>query len=82
MPRRARTALVENKPPNEAAESALHDMEPELRQLDGVLTLLTILGEAQDSVEPMALASLAKAGRDAFTVLDSNWRTLFAEFRR
>jgi hypothetical protein len=52
-------------------------MEPELRQLEGVLALLTILGEAQDSIEPIALAALARSGRDAFDELEVSWRTIF-----
>jgi hypothetical protein len=52
-------------------------MEPELRQIEGVLKLLSILGEAGDSVEPIALAALAHAGESACERLFALWQTGF-----
>jgi hypothetical protein len=40
--------------------TAFFDMEPGLRQIEGMLKLLSILGEAGASVEPLALAALAR----------------------
>jgi hypothetical protein len=57
--------------------TALFDMEPELRQIEGVLKLLSILGEGGDTVEPVALASLARAGESAFEQLSTQWRSGF-----
>ena len=57
--------------------AVLFDMEPDLSQIEGVLTLLSILGEAGDSVEPVALAALARAGENAFEQLSGRWRAGF-----
>lgn len=59
------------------AKDAVRDMEPELRHLEGVVALLTILGEAQDSVEPVALSALAKSARQIFETLSVSWRAAF-----
>lgn len=61
--------------------TALLDIEPELRQIEGVLKLLSILGEAGDSVEPVALAALARAGQSAFEQLSAQWRSGFDALR-
>jgi hypothetical protein len=61
---------------------AIHAMEPELRYLQGVVTVLTILGEAQDSVEPIALSSLARSGRQALESLSNSWRIAFEGLRK
>ena len=58
---------------------ALHDLEPELRQLNGLLTILTLLGETSDTVEPIALSSLGRAAREAFDAINEGWRELMAE---
>lgn len=57
--------------------TVLFDMEPELRQIEGVLTLLSILGEAGDSIEPVALAALARSGQASFEELSALWRSGF-----
>ena len=54
----------------------LLDIEPELRQLGGRLMILTLLGEAQDNVEPSAPASLARSAQQAFAAIDDTWRKL------
>lgn len=56
---------------------ALFDMESELRQIEGALKLLAILSEAADSVEPIALAALARAGKSAFERLFALWQMGF-----
>jgi hypothetical protein len=55
--------------------TALFDMEPKLRQIEGVLKLLSIMGEAGDSIEPVALAALARGGQSAFEQLSAQWRS-------
>jgi hypothetical protein len=61
--------------------TAFFDMEPGLRQIEGVLKLLSILGEAGASVEPLALAALARAGESAFEPLSAQWRSGFKASR-
>jgi hypothetical protein len=65
----------------DAIRTAFWDMEPELRQIEGVLRLLSILGEAGDMVEPVALAALARAGESAFEQLSTQWRSGFEASR-
>lgn len=62
-----------------AIMDVLLEIEPELRQLDGLLSVLTLLGEAADSVEPVALSSLGLAARESFDTINTAWRTLLAE---
>ncbi|MBL8582983.1 MAG: hypothetical protein JNL61_12265 [Rhizobiaceae bacterium] len=45
---------------------ALDQVEHELRHLQGLLVALRALGETADSVEPIALASLGRAGCETF----------------
>lgn len=61
------------------AARALDEMEPELRQLDGLLAVLVLLGETSDSVEPIALSSLGRAARDAFETISENWKKAVGE---
>lgn len=70
------------RPVSSALKDAVHDMEPELRHLEGVVALLTILGEAQDLVEPAALSALAKSARQIFEALSVSWRTAFEGMRQ
>lgn len=56
---------------------AFFEIEPELRQIEGVLMLLAILGEADDSIEPIALSALARAGQAAFEQVSAQWRSGF-----
>ncbi len=77
MPSKTLQSSNSNDAAKAAAKVALHDVEPELRQLEGVLMVLTVLGEAQDSVEPIALAALARSGSEAFAEISKSWRTVF-----
>ena len=54
--------------------AAIFDIEPELRQIDGMLALLMILGESAEPVEPKALAALVRTGHAAFDELSQIWR--------
>jgi hypothetical protein len=47
------------------ALGALDEMEPDLRHLEGLIAAFRILGEADDSIEPVAISSLALCARDA-----------------
>lgn len=53
--------------------SVLFEMEPPLRHIEGVLALLTILGQATEPVEPAALAVLARSGQSAHDELSHHW---------
>lgn len=80
MPQRATNTRDDFIPA--AVKDAIHAMEPELRHLEGVVALLAILGEAQDSVEPAALSVLANSCRQALEPLSNSWRIVFAGLRR
>ena len=54
-------------------QSILFGMEPPLRQIEGILALLTILGQATEPVEPIALAVLARSGQSAHDELSHHW---------
>lgn len=57
---------------------AVHQMEPELQHLAGVLATLRIFGEAGDSIEPVALAALARSMEGSVEELTICWRELLA----
>ncbi|MBP0441283.1 hypothetical protein [Tianweitania sediminis] len=50
-------------------------MEPELKQLQGGIEILRALGETAESVEPIALATLARCCESGFEQLMALWRT-------
>lgn len=60
---------------------ALDDMEASLRHLDGLLTTFQILGEAGDSVEPIAISSLARCARETLKELEQNWTLVVGAIR-
>ena len=49
-------------------------MEPELQLLHGSVKILRALGETADSVEPVALATLAHCCGSALEAIDELWR--------
>jgi hypothetical protein len=51
-------------------------MEPELHHLGGVLATLRIFGEAGDSIEPVALAALARSMEGPVDELAACWRLM------
>ena len=57
---------------------ALFHLEPEIRLLEGVVTALRVLGEAPDSIEPIALAALAHCGMTAMCELKLGLRQAMA----
>ena len=64
-----------------AVLSALDDMEPELRHLDGLMTAVRILGEADDSIEPAAISSLARCACETLEEIEGSWRTAIGALR-
>ena len=65
----------------EEALTALDRIEPELVQLSGLIMVLRALGEADDSIEPAALASVARSALASFEEIDSSWRAAMAALR-
>lgn len=53
---------------------ALDRLETELHQLSGLLSVLKIIGEAVDAVDPVAIAALARASDQALGGALSAWR--------
>jgi hypothetical protein len=80
-PRRPATKSVQDHLISASVKDAVYDMESELRHLQGLIALLTILGEAHDSVEPVALSALARSGRETSEALLTGWRTAFEGLR-
>lgn len=64
-----------------AVLGALDQMEPDLRHLDGLITAFRILGEADDSIEPVAVSSLARCAQDTLEEIERNWRTAIGAMR-
>ena len=56
-------------------------METDLADLHGFVALLTILSEAQDSIDPAALSVLARSGRSTYEALSTAWRMAFEGIR-
>ncbi|HEV7416288.1 MAG TPA: hypothetical protein VGN98_09025 [Tianweitania sediminis] len=53
----------------------LLEMEPELKQLQGGITLLRALGDTTDAVEPVALAALAQCCEGGLERVMDLWRS-------
>lgn len=64
-----------------AVLGALDQMEPDLRHLDGLITAFRILGEADDSIEPVAVSSLARCAQETLEEIERNWRTAIGAMR-
>lgn len=62
---------------DEGLVNAVHRMEPELYHLEGILATLGLFGEAGDSVEPAALAALARSMEGSVAELTACWRQVF-----
>jgi len=60
----------------------LYSLEPELRRLSDLLTILSLLGETSDAVDPIALSSLGQAAHESLGVIEGSWRELLAEARK
>lgn len=65
----------------EAATEAIDGMEPELRQLTGLLVALRVLGEADDAIEPVAISSLARSAGSTLDNIEQLWRTSMGALR-
>lgn len=57
---------------------ALDRLEAELHQLNGLLSVLKIVGEAADGIEPVAIAALARASECSMTAAMDAWRLAHA----
>lgn len=67
--------------PRGGINTAILDMEPELRRLRGLLILLTVLSEATEPIEPAALAILAQAGHATHEELVRQWSTCISALK-
>lgn len=65
----------------DAATDAVDDMEPELRQLAGLVLTLRLLGETDDSIEPLAISAIARAAGSTLDQIDDAWRRAIAALR-
>jgi hypothetical protein len=68
-------------PGHETAVEAIDGMEPELRQLTGLLVALRVLGEADDAIEPVAISSLARSAGSTLDDIERLWRTAIEALR-
>jgi hypothetical protein len=66
----------------DAANEAVDDMEPELRQLAGLVITLRFLGEADDSIEPLAISAIARAAGSTLDQIDDAWRRAMEALRK
>lgn len=71
----AKTSQAAHDALHEALTDAADRMEPELYHLRGIVVALRIMGEARDSVEPVALSSLARSGGDALEIIEDAWES-------
>lgn len=78
MPKHPKT---KNCPGHETAVEAIDGMEPELRQLTGLLVALRILGEADDAIEPIAISSLARSAGSTLDDIEQRWRRAIEALR-
>lgn len=78
MPRNPRS---KSDPAVEAALEALDGIEPELRQLTGLLFALRILGESDDAIEPVAISSIARSACSTLDEIEQLWRTAIGALR-
>lgn len=65
----------------ETIVDTLDGVEPELRQLTGLVMTLRILGEAGDAIEPLAISSVARSAGDTLNEIDKSWRQAIAGLR-
>ncbi len=72
---------IRNCPKHETAVEAIDGMEPELRQLTGLLAALRILGEADDAIEPVAISSLARSAGSTLEDIEELWTTAIEALR-
>ncbi len=63
------------------AVDAMDDIEPALRHLIGLVTALRILGAADDSVEPIAISSIARCAGTTLDEIEQSWRTAIGALR-
>ncbi len=64
-----------------SAIDALDEIEPGLQHLSGLITVLKILGEADESIEPIAISSLAGCAGETLDRIEQCWRTAIGGLR-
>lgn len=72
---------IKDRPSHETALDALDGMEPELRQLNGLLVALRVIGEADDVIEPVAISSLSRSAGSTLDDIEQLWRTAIQSLR-
>jgi len=72
---------LQGRPIRGSVREAIYEMETDLADLHGFVALLTILSEAQDSIDPAALSVLARSGRSTYEALSTAWRMAFEGIR-
>jgi hypothetical protein len=65
-------------PDQPSVRDLLFSMEPEIQLLEGVVALLRILAEADDSIEPVAIAAVADCCGEAVSEVSTSWRAALA----
>lgn len=58
----------------EGARDLLDHMEPDLRLLEGMVSVLRSLSETSDAVEPVALEAIAHLAGETVERVTSRWR--------
>lgn len=72
---------IKNCPGHETAVEAIDGMEPQMRQLTGLLVALRVLGEGDDAIEPVAISSLARSAGSTLDDIEELWRTAIEALR-
>lgn len=66
----------------DSALDALDGIEPSLRHLSGLVTALCLLGEVEDSIEPIAISSLARCAGETLDEVERSWRMAIGALRQ
>ena len=57
-------------------------MEPELRQLEGRIFALRLIGQAEDHVEPLAISAIVRGASVWLGNLNKGWRIAIDSLRQ
>lgn len=64
------------------SSDALDEIEPNLQHLAGLISVLRLLGQAADSVEPVAVSSLARCSGETLDAIEQSWRMAIGALRQ
>lgn len=64
------------------AIDALDEIEPSLRHLAGLVAALRLLGEVDDSIEPIIVSALARCAEESLTEVERSWRIAIGKLRQ